>query len=424
MQTMTPPQPTRAPRVRVEPPSANGKPPRRAGGVRRRAVWAALVVVAAGGGALALRPAAVPVEVAPVRRGPLQTTVDEEAVTRVRDRFTVAAPVAGRLARIRLREGDIVRAGDVVAHLAPAPADTRTAAQARAALAAAEARADETAVRTAEARASLAQALRDARRMRVLADAGAVSERDREQAQLAADLRRAELRAAESAVRAARADAGTARAALLGADPERAEAPVAVRSPGTGRVLRLLEPSERVVAAGTPLLVLGDPEGLELVAEVLSEDAVEIRPGTPVRVERWGGSEPLSGRVRVVEPAGFERVSALGVEEQRVRVVIGLDRVPAALGDGYRVEARIVTWAAPGVLKVPTSTLVRDGSRWSVWIVEDGRARRRPVAAGHRGEGETEVLGGVSPGEQVVLYPDDRVIEGVRVRAAQAGSRP
>ncbi|HEX8363597.1 MAG TPA: biotin/lipoyl-binding protein, partial [Longimicrobium sp.] len=245
MHTMTPPQPAKAPRARVEPPSANGPPPRRAGRVRRRVVWAALGTIAAGGGALAMRPDAVPVELAQVRRGPLQTTVHVEAVTRVRDRFTVAAPVAGRLARIQLREGDAVRAGDVVAYLAPAPADTRTTAQARAALAAAEARADETAVRTAEARASLAQALRDARRMRVLADAGAVSERDHEQAQLAADLRRAELRAAEAAVRAARADAASARAALLGADPDHAEAPVAVRSPGGGRVLRLLEPSER-----------------------------------------------------------------------------------------------------------------------------------------------------------------------------------
>ena len=415
MRTMTPPQPAKAPQARAEPRSENGGPPRRTGRIRRRVVWAALAVVAAGGGVVALRPAAVPVELAPVRRGPLQTTVDEEAVTRVRDRFIVAAPVTGRLARIRLREGDALRAGDVVAYLAPAPADSRTAAQARAALAAAEARASGTAVRTAEARASLAQALRDARRMRVLADAGAVSEREREQAQLAAELRRAELQAAESAVRAARAEAATARAALLGADPDRAEAPVAVRSPGAGRVLRLLEPSERVVAAGTPLLEVGDPRSLELVAEVLSENAVEIRPGAPVRVERWGGTAALSGRVRVVEPAGFQRVSALGVEEQRVRVVIGLDQAPAALGDGYRVEARIVTWAAPGVLKVPTSALLRDGSQWSVWTAEHGRARRRPVRIGHRGDGETEVLGGVSPGEQVVLYPDDRVAEGVRV---------
>jgi HlyD family secretion protein len=376
------------------------------------------------GGALALRPSPVPVEVAAVGRGPLQTIVAEEAVTRVRERFTVAAPVTGRLARITLREGDLVRSGEAVAYLTPAPIDPRGAAQARSALLAAEARAQETAVRIAEARASLAQARRDARRMRVLADAGAVSDRDSEQAQLAVSLRQAELAAAESAVRAARAEAGTARAALLGADAGRAEAPVPVRAPGGGRVLRLLEPSERVVAAGSPLLEIGDARSLELVANVLSEDAVGIRPGTPVRVERWGGTAALSGRVRLVEPAGFERVSALGVEEQRVRVVIELDRVPAALGDGYRVEVRIVTWAAPGVVKIPTSALVRDGSRWSVFVARDGRARRRPVRVGHRGESETEVLAGVSPGERVVLYPDDRIAEGVRVRTPQPGRKP
>ena len=189
-----------------------------------------------------------------------------------------------------------------------------------------------------------------------------------------------------------------------------------VRSPVAGHVLRVHEESERIVAAGTPLLEVGDPGDIEVVVDVLSADAVRIRPGAPVAIEDWGGEQPLEARVRLVEPSGFTKVSALGVEEQRVNVVADFVDGPGALGDGYRVEARVVVWEAPDVVRVPGSALFRRGDAWHVFVVERGTARLRRVEVGHRGSFEAELLAGLEPGERVVLHPSDRVQDGVRVR--------
>ncbi|HEU0302926.1 MAG TPA: efflux RND transporter periplasmic adaptor subunit [Longimicrobium sp.] len=365
-----------------------------------------------------MRPVPADVETAAVARGPLRVTVDEDGVTRVQERFVIAAPVAGRLLRVGLREGDAVAAGDVVARIAAAPLDARTVRQGQAAVAAAEAVWREAGAALAAREAELAQARREARRLRVLQEAGAVSQQAREQAETAEQVGARAVAAAAARVRAAAADLEAARAAVTGADPAAlaGETVTEVRSPVRGRVLRVAQESETPVAPGAPLVELGDAAALEVLVDVLSTDAVRIRPGMPVLVEEWGGAGVLEGRVRTVSPSAFTKVSALGVEEQRVNVVADLLASADPLGEGYRVEARIVTWQAGGVLRVPLSALFRHGAGWAVFVADAGRARLREVRIGHRGDEEAEVLGGLRAGDTVILYPADDVADGVRVR--------
>jgi HlyD family secretion protein len=393
----------------------------------RRLVVAATLLAAIALVVVVLRPAPLALVVAPVVRGPLAVTVDEEGETRVRDRFVVAAPVSGRLDRIRLDEGDRVAAGDVLAKMNPLPLDPRTQAEAAARLEAAEAAKREADARVEQARAALEQAEREAKRARHLARAGTISKEEREHAELEEVTRGKELEAALFAARAADYNVQAARAALLAPGTaaravtcdDGAEGCLEIRAPVNGRVLRVLEESERVVNVGAPLLEIGDPRALEIVVDVLSTDAVKVRPGAPVFVEEWGGEHPLRAHVRLVEPSGFTKVSALGVEEQRVNVIADFDDDPGALGDGYRLEARIVVWQSDDVLKTPASSLFRHGSDWNVFAVEDGRARRRTVEVGHGNAFEFEVKGGLDVGDRVILHPSDLVYDGVRVKAEE-----
>ena len=395
----------------------------------RRLLGVALGAAALLGVAYVLvRPAPVPVELGEVTRGALRVTVDEEGETRVRQRFVVAAPTTGRLLRIGLDEGDAVAAGDVVARIVPSPLDPRDEAAARAQLEAAEAQKSAADAQRSLAEAALAQARRDAERAGLLREGGTISAEAHEKARLALTRAREESRAAGFAVDAAEHEVQAARAALLAA---RAPAPgagsggepctpggdpcVDVRAPVPGEVLRILEESERIVLAGTPLLELGDPTDIEIVVDVLSADAVRIHPGAEMIIEDWGGDAPLRARVRLVEPSGFTKVSALGVDEQRVNVIGDFADAPGGLGDGYRVEARIVVWDGADVVRVPGSALFRRGDAWSVFVVDGGRAERREVDVGQRGTFDAEVRGGLEPGERVVLHPSDRVQEGVRV---------
>lgn len=356
------------------------------------------------------------VETALVVRDTLRIWVEEEGRTRVRERYVVAAPITGRLARIALREGEPVRTGDLLARLAPAPTDPRETRVARAQLAAAESRRGQVAAQLAQVRAQSEQAAREAARSRELAGAGALSREALERAELEAASARRQLAALQASLRAADADVRAARAALFGADTDGGVTTFReVRAPVAGLVLRVLETDERVVPAGTPLLELGSVAGLEVVVAVLSEDAARIRPGNPAVVEQWGGDEALPGRVRRVEPAAFTRVSALGVEEQRVNVLVDLLRVPPALGAGYRVEARILVWEAGGVLTAPTTALFQQDGRWQVFAVERGRAVLRTVTLGRRGAEAAEVVAGLREGEPVILFPSDLVEDGVRV---------
>lgn len=356
------------------------------------------------------------VEAAQVARGPLEVTVTEEGRTRVRERYVVAAPVTGRLERIALEEGDRIAAGALVARLYPVPESPRDVGIAEAQVAAAEARQREAEAQVATVEAQRDQIQRDVRRSRALAADSILSQAELEQTELAVTSAERRVAAAQAALRAAEAQVTAARAVLIGASAEGTGAAVPVRAPTGGRVLRVLEESERVVPAGTPLVEIGDAARLDVVVEVLSEDAVRIAPGDPVRVDGWGGDTTLTGRVRLVGPDAFTEISALGVEEQRVRVYADLDNAPPALGSGYRVEAHIVTWTADDVLTVPTSALFRRGGTWHAFAIEEGTATLRALRLGNRSTAAAEVLDGLQADDTVILFPSDEVKDGVTVQ--------
>jgi len=373
---------------------------------------AALVLLA--GIAYLLRPSPVPCEVGRVVRGDLRVTVEEEGKTRIRDRYVISAPAAGKLLRLGLEEGDPVKEGDVVARLEPIPLDERTRAEARARLQAAEAAKRATDARVRQVSESLEQARRNHKRADELAAQGLRSPEEREQMELSEATFAKELEASRFAARAAAYQAEAARATLLADQP--GGAAIAMRSPVTGRVLRVVQESERSVLAGSPVLEVGDPANLEIVIDLLSTDAVNVKPGAPVEID-GGEGRKLRAHVRLVEPSAFTKISALGVEEQRVNVIGDFDEPPGRLGDAFRVEGAITFWQGKGVLKVPASALFRRGDAWSVFAVDRGRARRRDVGIGHRSAAEAEVLRGLAEGETVILHPGDRVEDGVRVRS-------
>ena len=380
----------------------------------RRVLIVAVAMLVLGAAAATLRPEAVEVETSEARYGPMRVTVDAEGRTRVRDRFVVAAPVAGRLERVPLVEGDLVRAGDVVARIGPAPLDEAAARQARARLEAARGLAREAATRVRLAEAASVQASRDAGRARRLHDAGAIAPRALEEAELLAATRADELTATHAHAAVATAEVEQAAAALLHVG-EGSEGIVPVRAPAGGQVLRLAGRSERVVVPGMTIAEIGDTRGLEVVVDVLSSDAALVRPGMAVVLDGWGEADSILGRVRLVEPAATTRVSALGVEEQRVNVLVDVLDPPAAVGDGYRLDARIVVWKADAALAIPASALVRVGDRWTVFVVSDGRASRRPIRLGRLGGASAQVLDGLQPGSRVIVYPSDKIGDGTRV---------
>ncbi|MBX3024614.1 HlyD family efflux transporter periplasmic adaptor subunit [bacterium] len=393
---------------------------------RRRAAAGAGLALAAVLVWLVFRPAPVRVEVGHVERGRLVVTVDEEGETRVRDRFVVAAPIAGRLARLTLEPGDPVQQGTVVARMHPVPLDPRTRAEALARLEAAQAALRETSAQVENAEAAFAQAQRSANRARQLGRSGTIGKEEQERAELDETLRHKELEASQFAERAAAFNLEAAKAALMAPGADGNQAMVAacesgepgcieLRAPVTGRVLRVPQKSERVVAAGEPLVEIGDPSDLEIVVDLLSTDAVKVRPGAAMLVEEWGGPTPLAAQVRRVEPSGFTKVSALGVEEQRVNVIGDFTADSGGLGDGYRIEARIVVAEADDVLLVPSSALFRRQDAWHVFAVANGRAALRRVEVGRATAQQTELLDGLALGDAVVLHPSDQVADGVRV---------
>jgi len=386
---------------------------------RTRKVTAAAVIGILGVGIVAyvMKPAVVEIDTGVVVSGPLRVTVDEDGRTRVRDRYLVTAPVAGRLQRIVLREGSEVRPGDIVAWLAPLPLDAATREQMSAKVLAAEALYREAVVRVSEARTAAEQAHKVSERRGAVLAIGGISPEEHEQILLAERARTDDLAAAESRARAAAAELKGARAALSPITSAGAQASIPVRSPTAGRVLRIPDQSERVVPAGAPILELGDASEMEVVVDVLSTDAVRLKPGDDVEIVEWGGEQSILGRVRSIEPAAFTRVSALGVDEQRVNVLIELPDRPETLGDGFRVEARMTVWQAPKVITTPASAVFQRGQGWAVFVVDHGRARLRQVEIGHRTEASVEIVSGLTPGTKVVLFPSDKIDDGVRVRS-------
>ena len=383
------------------------------------------LLVAVGGGVLAalvlaLVPEPLPVEVVTLDRGGVEVTVEEDGRTHVRDRYIVTAPVTGALLRVELRPGDEVAEGQVLAAIGgpePGIPDARTTEQLRFRVDAAEAAVERARALAQAAEAGLVDAREAVRRLEVLAPVGGGSASALERARALVRAREAELRSATFGIQVAESEAADLRAAL-----ERplstARSGLELRSPAEGVVLRVYRESAGAVVPGEPLLEVGDPSGLDVVVDVLSSDAVRIRAGAEAWITGWGGEEELKARVRMVEPAGFTRVSALGIEEQRVNVVLDPDDASpgwARLGDGFRVEARILVDRVEDALRVPTGALFRRGDGWAVFRVDGGRAAEAPIALGRRSQALAEVLSGVQAGDRVIVYPSDRVIDGVRV---------
>ncbi len=364
---------------------------------------------------MAMMPDAVPVDATEATSGELVVTVDEKGQTRVRERYVIAAPVAGDLARIDLREGDAVSEGQVVATLVPPPLDARQREEVRTAVAAAEAALREAEAQAERASANAELAAKDVERVRALSSSGVASSELLDQADTADRAAKRDLEAAQFRVRAVRSQLESAKAGLL-AISGGANRQIDLQSPVDGQVLDIPERSTRVVRAGEAVLTVGDPSAIELMIEVLSADAVRIAAGDRIIIEDWGGDTPLEGSVRLVEPSGFTKISALGIEEQRVRVIGDLVELSPSLGDAYRIEARIVVWTGESVLRIPVSSLFRSDGGWAVYAVEDGRAIRKVVEIGHRSPLEAEVSGGLEEGAVVILHPSNLIEDGVRIR--------
>ena len=393
-----------------------------------------IVLAAAGAGvvamvAWALRPLPIAVETAQAMRGIYEQTVSDDGKTRARDRYTITAPLAGRVERIRLRAGDPVRRGDEVAVLTPAaPAffDARTEKELRARLGAAEAQQQRATAEAKRVAALRDQARIDLERQKKLRDEGFVSPAALDQATLQLQTQERALEGARFAEEASRHELEQARAAVGFTRGTESGSAWSVRSPVSGSVLRVQQESEGAVAVGAPLLEIADPRSLEAVIDVLSQESVAIRPGMAARVELGRGVEPLAARVRLVEPAAFTKVSALGVEEQRVNVVLdfadSLDRVQT-IGDGFRVDAHIVTHRLENALKVPVGALFRDGGGWAVFAVDANRAVKRAVKAPMRNGVEAVVAEGLEAGDVVIVYPSDKLADGSRVEVLGKSSR-
>jgi len=368
-----------------------------------------------------LRPRPLAVDLAPVTTGPLTVSVLEEGKTRIRHRHVVSAPVSGLLQRIPLRAGDrLVARETVLAVIQPTPSsflDPRSQAEADARVQMSEAVLRQRQAQLERAQAALAMAEKELGRTTRLQKNGAVSLREHDLAISQFDMLTRELHAAEFGLEVSRFEIQLAQAAARQAGLPEGEAavPITLVAPVTGFVLNVYEESERPVTAGMPLLEVGDPSDLEAEIELLSSDAVTVRPGAMVSIEHWGGEQPLRGKVTLIEPGGFTKISALGVEEQRVKVRVDfVDPIPPErpLGDRYRVEARIVTWQGERVAQVPAGALFRRGGDWMVFVYEDGRARLAKVRIGHHNGEAAELIEGVSPGQRLILHPPDTLADG------------
>lgn len=404
-------------------PASAAAPAARAVPERRKTAFIVLALLALGLiGWLLFAPAPVATELATVRSGPMQVSVSNQGQVRIHDKYVLAAPVAGRVARSPLDDGDPVRRGQVLATLYPAPMDPRQREQAQARLESARALAREAEMRVQRSAGDLALAASERGRIERLVAERFVSPQAMEKARSAEAAARAEADAARARAQAAQGDVRAAQAALIAADAaadQRGQQPLPLTSPVDGYVLKVHEKSERIVAAGAPLVSVGNPADYEIVVDVLSTDAVRIRPGQTMWLDDWGGGQSLRATVRLVEPVAFTKVSALGVEEQRVNVIATPVDPLGPLGDGYRVEARVVTWEADRVRKTPGSSLFRVGDAWHAFALDGGRIRERTVKVGQRNQDEAQVLDGLAEGEQVVRFPNNQMKDGMRVRPLQ-----
>jgi HlyD family secretion protein len=397
------------------------------GKAARRSV---IVLVGLGIAALivwALLPQPVPVDMAVIKRGPLEVTVEDEGITRIREVYTVSAPIGGKMLRSPREVGDEVAANKtlvaVIEPTDPTFLDVRSQRVNQAAVHAAQAAVDLAEANIKQVKSQLEFARNDFSRAETLAASKTISARALEKAKLDVDSAEAAVASALATLEVRRRELESAKARLIqpgevNADARSASCCIQVYSPIDGRVLKIVAESEQVVQPGVPLVEIGDPGDLEIAVDFLSRDAVRIKPGAPARIESWGGEKILHAKVRRIEPTGFTKVSALGIEEQRVKVILDFTG-PAEewrqLGHGYRVIGRVVVWHRDNVLEVPLGALFRAGDDWAVFVVVDGRAQRRLIKIGERNLHAAQVLDGLKAGEQVVLHPSDRVHDGVRV---------
>lgn len=384
-------------------------------------VLLAVIILALGYGFM---PRPVPVETSEVKRGQMRVAIKEAGKTRVENRFVVSAPVAGYALRINLDVGDTVDRGQVITELEPLRStvlDPRSRAEAKARVSAAEAAISSSKENAQAAKADAEFAEKELGRIKQLYRDGLVTQGKLDEAETEKRRTEAALRASDFAVDIARHQLEAAVTALKysasgnGSSRDR----VIIKSPVSGRILKIDRKSEGVVREGQPLIDIGDPQALEVEVDVLSADAVRIRPGMPVIFERWGGEGPLEGRVRNIEPSGFTKVSALGVEEQRVLVISDIVSPPekwAQLGDGYRMEANFILWEAPDVLQVPVSALFRYEDGWAVFLLQEKRALLRKIKIGHRNGLSAQVVSGLDEGDTVITHPSGSIEDGTRVR--------
>ncbi|MCW1884081.1 efflux RND transporter periplasmic adaptor subunit [Luteolibacter flavescens] len=403
-------------------PPWEGKRSKSAKGLLRRLIpWAiggALIALVAMG----LKPQPTEVETGVVARAPLTVRVSEEGKTRIRNRYVVAAPLSGRMRRVPLKPGDEVKAGEtILTAIEPVAApllDPRAKSLAEAVVAtreAARSRASET-LKAAESAKELADI--NLKRIQSLTG-GAISQADRDRVEMEGSMRAADVRAAEFALKAAEHEVEQARASLERPAITLEGNALEVKSPVSGRLLNVMQESETVVTAGMAIAEIGDPVDIEIEAEILSRDAVTMKPGDSVSVEQWGGTEALEARVRRIEPAAFTKISALGVEEQRVYVLCDLVNPPEqakSLGDRYRVEVRVAVWHSDDVLVVPAGALFREGNAWKTFVFRDGKAQAVTLEAGRTDGHFTEVISGLAAGDEVLLHPPDTVKDGTPVK--------
>ncbi len=390
------------------------------------------VVIAVGAGILsAFMPKPVRVDAETVESGPMEVAIRDDGRTRIRERYVVSTPISGRLRRIDLDVGDLVKTGETpVARMEPTSPtllDPRALAQAKARVKAAQGRLSRSDIELERAKVELEQAQIDVNRQEDLRKKNATTESAVEQAQLTLRTKKEDVNAAEFSKEIAQYELELEEAGLLHVSREQASEDEAekkqtnefeIHSPITGRVLRVMKESSAVVAPGESLLEIGDPQDLEIVVDVLSSDAIRIKPGQLARLEQWGGEEPLIGVVRLVEPSGFTKISALGVEEQRVNVVldfVGSIGERESLGDGYRVEASIIVWESPETISIPTGALFRDGENWAVFVIEEKLARLKHVEVGENNGLQVQIISGLKAGDQIVQHPSDQLADGVEV---------
>ena len=387
----------------------------------KRGMLLGFVILVVAGFYLATAEDPAAVDLATVVLGPMQVTVDEEGVAQVRDVYTVSSPIAGHLARVTLDQGDpVVAHQSVIASIHPLDPpflDERTRTELSAAVEAANLAVAVANVEHQRAETALKLALSNNKRMKKLANSNLISTSELENSDNSLQLSRVQVNSTLATIRLREAELASVKARLqqtesIDDSPANLDCCADITAPIDGVILNIIVRSETAVTVGTPIATVGDPDNLEVVVDLLTTDAVKVKPGASVSIIDWGGEETLQGTVRRIDPAAFKKVSALGIEEQRVNIVLDLDEVPAGLGHGFRVYARVGVWSAESALQVPIASMFRTGGQWSVFTENNGTAQLRTIEVGHLNTSHAEVLGGLEENEQVILYPSDVLEDG------------